>query len=63
MQETLSHLRSTREIPESVHIAQLSPIINGYNNMLSHYTFMLAQSAQKGKLRPLNFSLKNEFYF
>nr|ULG18701.1 transposase [Serratia proteamaculans] len=36
IQEALSHLRQSGEIPEEEHLARLSPLIHGHINMLGH---------------------------
>lgn len=60
MQEALSHLRQSGEIPEEEHLARLSPLIHGHINMLGHYTFSLSEDILNGELRPLNFNINNE---
>lgn len=60
MQEALSHLRQSGEIPEEEHLARLSPLIHSHINMLGHYTFSLPEDILKGELRPLNFNTNNE---
>lgn len=60
MQEALSHLRQSSEIPEEGHLTRLSPLINGHINMLGHYTFSLSDDILNGELRPLNFNINNE---
>ncbi len=60
MQEALSHLRQSGEIPEEEHLARLSPLIHGHINMLGHYTFSLSEDILNGELRSLNFNINNE---
>lgn len=60
MQEALSHLRQSGEIPEEEHLTRLSPLINGHINMLGHYTFSLSEDILNGELRLLNFNINNE---
>lgn len=49
MQEALSHLRQSDEIPEEEQLTRLSPLINGHVNMLDHYTFSLSEDILNGE--------------
>ena len=60
MQEALSHLRKSWEVPEDEHLARLSPLMHGHINMLGNYTFSLPDDILKGEMRPLNFNINNE---
>lgn len=54
MQAALDHLRQQSIVINEEDEARLSPLVNGHVNMLGHYSFTLAETVMKGKLRPLN---------
>lgn len=49
----LAHLRDEGETLNEDDESQLSPLRHAHINMLSHYTFTLAEQVTKGQLRPL----------
>ncbi len=54
MQAALDHLRQQSVVIHEDDEARLSPLVHGHVNMLGHYSFTLAETVMKGKLRPLN---------
>jgi hypothetical protein len=54
MQAALGHLRQQSIVIHEEDEGRLSPLVYGHVNMLGHYSFTLAETAMKGKLRPLN---------
>ncbi|SUY95302.1 Transposase and inactivated derivatives, TnpA family [Citrobacter freundii] len=48
MQEALSHLRQSGEIPEEEHLARLSPLIHGHINMLAIIRFRYQRISERG---------------
>lgn len=54
MQAALDHLRQQSVVIHEEDQARLSPLVYGHVNMLGHYSFNLADTVMKGKLRPLN---------
>lgn len=54
MQASLDHLRDLSVDIKEEDEARLSPLSYGHINMLGHYSFTLADTVTKGKLRPLN---------
>ncbi|MBF5060173.1 Transposase for transposon Tn3 [Candidatus Neptunochlamydia vexilliferae] len=54
MEEALKHLRNGHMEIQEEDEARLSPLVHEHINVLGHYSFTLAESVLKGKLRPLN---------
>ena len=54
MGEALKHLRDGSIEIKQEDEARLSPLVHEHINVLGHYSFTLAESVLKGKLRPLN---------
>jgi hypothetical protein len=54
MQAAFEHLHQQSILIYEVDEARLSPLLYGHVNMLGHYSFILADTVMKGKLRPLN---------
>ncbi len=61
MQELLSQLCQSGEIPEGEHLASLFPLIHGYINRLGHYVFSLSEEILNGESGSLNSGINNEF--
>jgi len=54
MQASLDHLVQLQTEIREEDEASLSPLVHGHIKVLGHYSFTLANSVLKGKLRPLN---------
>lgn len=54
MQAALDHLRQQSVVIHEEDEGRLSPLVYGHLNMLGHYSFTLAETVMKGKLRPRN---------
>jgi len=61
MESAITHIKNQGEVIKKEDMSRLSPLQHSHINVLGHYSFKLTDAISKGKLRPLNLKIKNEY--